>query len=343
MKQSLTLPPRTRENITLLNPLRAGRKLVFQRGELAGEIALFLARSEYDPCWPTFQCAGGCFALQTPNPLLQLLADCPPLHQQDTSLPAWYWLLLNQQLATTLQACWGPLSAAASPLTGEQIPVFVCRVTLGEQQHSSLLALPFTVLQYWFEQADWQPVLQPLPAALPLTVPLRVADITLTPSRLTALRPGDLLLPAYSYFQPCGTGVLHLDALEIQGQLYPEAEPITFVLSDYKESTMSYSQPPLSDGEFNSHEHGQSPSGSAFHNLPLEMSVRCGSLRLTLGELRQLAPGSTLTVEHVTPGEALLCHGNFPVAKGELVDVEGRLGFEVVTLLSHPPLVVEEE
>lgn len=343
MRRPLQLPQRARQSVALQNQFSTGRQLFFQHGERCGVITLLPARGRYDLRWPGFQCAGGSFALQTPNPLLHLLAECPPLHQPDVQLPDWYWRLLNQQLPPTLQTCWGPLSAATQPLPEEQTVLFVCRVSLEEEQHSSLLALTPAVLQHWFAQADWQPVLQPLPAELPLTVPLRVADIILTPARLAALQPGDLLLPPSSDFQPCGTGALRLGSLLIQGRLQPDSAPTTFVLSDYKESPMSYSQPPLSDGEFNSSAHGNSASGSAFQDLPLEMSIRCGSLRLTLGELRQLAPGCTLTVEHVIPGEALLCHGNFPVAKGELVDVEGRLGFEVVTLLSHAPLVVEEE
>lgn len=96
---------------------------------------------------------------------------------------------------------------------------------------------------------------------------------------------------------------------------------------------------PLSGDETSTLPGAEAPGNLPLQDLPLELSVRCGSLCLTLGELQQLAPGSTLTVDNIAPGDALLCHGNFPLAKGELVDVEGRLGFQVVTLLNRNPLV----
>ncbi|MBD3707613.1 FliM/FliN family flagellar motor switch protein [Enterobacter hormaechei] len=79
---------------------------------------------------------------------------------------------------------------------------------------------------------------------------------------------------------------------------------------------------------------------AAFDALPLALTVRCGQLRLTLSELQRLNRGATVMVDNVLPGEALLCHGDFPLAKGELVDVEGRLGLQITHMLPgsvNPP------
>jgi type III secretion protein Q len=69
--------------------------------------------------------------------------------------------------------------------------------------------------------------------------------------------------------------------------------------------------------------------------LPLALTLRCGSLELTLGDLRRIAAGTVLPVNGVTPGFATLCHGERVVAEGELVSVEGRLGLQITRMASH--------
>lgn len=70
--------------------------------------------------------------------------------------------------------------------------------------------------------------------------------------------------------------------------------------------------------------------------LPLALTLRCGSLELTLGDLRRIAAGTVLPVNGVTPGFATLCHGDRVVAEGELVSVEGRLGLQITRMASRP-------
>ena len=68
--------------------------------------------------------------------------------------------------------------------------------------------------------------------------------------------------------------------------------------------------------------------------LPMALTLRCGSLNLTLGELRRMAAGTTLPVDGITPGFATLCYGERVVAEGELVDIEGRLGLQITRMAS---------
>lgn len=64
-------------------------------------------------------------------------------------------------------------------------------------------------------------------------------------------------------------------------------------------------------------------------HLPLDLTLRCGQLNLSLGQLRHLGAGTVLIAAGVTPGFATLCHGDRVVAEGELVDVDGRLGIQI--------------
>lgn len=77
-----------------------------------------------------------------------------------------------------------------------------------------------------------------------------------------------------------------------------------------------------------------SPAPDPLEQMPLELTLRCGNLTLTLGELRRLSSGTVLEVSGITPGHATLCHGLRVVAEGELVDVDGRLGLQITRMAS---------
>jgi type III secretion protein Q len=68
--------------------------------------------------------------------------------------------------------------------------------------------------------------------------------------------------------------------------------------------------------------------------LPMALTLRCGTLNINLGDLRRVAAGTILEVSGITPGYATLCHGERVVAEGELVDVEGRLGLQITRMAS---------
>ena len=66
-----------------------------------------------------------------------------------------------------------------------------------------------------------------------------------------------------------------------------------------------------------------------FDELSMALTVRCGVLSLTLGELRNLAPGAVLGITGYAPGMAGLYYGDRPIGQGQLVEVDGRLGLQL--------------
>lgn len=99
-----------------------------------------------------------------------------------------------------------------------------------------------------------------------------------------------------------------------------------------------------SDGYANTHHEDENydpqstetqASLDSLDQLPMALTLRCGSLELTLGDLRRIAAGTVLPVNGVTPGFATLCHGERVVAEGELVSVEGRLGLQITRMASQ--------
>lgn len=69
-------------------------------------------------------------------------------------------------------------------------------------------------------------------------------------------------------------------------------------------------------------------------HLPLNLTLRCGQLTLSLEQLSQLGSGSVLEVQGIAPGHASLCHGEQVVGEGELVEVDGRLGLQITRMAS---------
>ncbi|KAA8712079.1 FliM/FliN family flagellar motor switch protein [Pseudomonas cannabina] len=78
------------------------------------------------------------------------------------------------------------------------------------------------------------------------------------------------------------------------------------------------------------------PEPAAFESLALDLTLRCGQIKLTLAELRRLDAGTILEVAGIAPGYATLCHGERVVAEGELVDVDGRLGLQITRMVKQP-------
>ena len=66
-----------------------------------------------------------------------------------------------------------------------------------------------------------------------------------------------------------------------------------------------------------------------FDELSMALNVRCGTLNLTLGELRNLAPGAVLGIGGYAPGMAGLYYGDRPIGQGQLVEIDGRLGLQL--------------
>ena len=69
-----------------------------------------------------------------------------------------------------------------------------------------------------------------------------------------------------------------------------------------------------------------------FDSLPLNLTIETGQVSLSMAELKQLTVGSLVTAEGVSPGQAVLRYQGQTIARGELVDVEGRLGLQITSV-----------
>ena len=69
--------------------------------------------------------------------------------------------------------------------------------------------------------------------------------------------------------------------------------------------------------------------GEAFLDLELSVEVWLGTERVALERLLELKPGKVLPLSHDPDGPVDLVVNGSPVARGELVVIDGRFGFRV--------------
>ncbi len=316
-----------------------GLRMPFQLGENLGELHIELARGVQPEAGTAMRCAAGALWLSNAEEVCALLSDCPSLPTYSDEDHFWYWMLFNHALSEQIRALFGELNASE----GEPpIGAFGVRltVTLGELWAQSVLTAAPEVLCTLLAAPCWLGTVNDAMVALPLTLPFCVGELTLSIAELASLKPDDVLLPRENLFTPQGAGTLRFAHLQVHGELVgPEGRCAGFYLNELETTSMTFiyndneTEIDVQDESDMKQHIDVEPADATLDLLPLALTVRCGCLHLTVGDLKRLAPGSTIMVEHVQPGEALLCHGDYPLAKGELVDVEGRLGLQITYML----------
>ncbi|WP_436892687.1 FliM/FliN family flagellar motor switch protein [Siccibacter turicensis] len=316
----------------------AGWRFRFDTDEASGWLELHLTAQASGAVQARgLACQAGTLWLSEPEAVCGLLSSCPALPDAARD-QAWYWPLYNQAMCAPLQDLLGAISPSDADVPPDDLLWLSLTVVLGDARaHSALGATPET-LTHLLAHVGWQPLYAPADEALSLSLPLNLGALTLPLAQLRALRPDDVILPTRTWFTPTGEGELHLARVRIQGELQgEEGRAGRFYITDLEITDVNVTPDdyamdgmPQPDDERPA---APATETSAFDPLPLALTLRCGHLRLTLGEINRLSVGTTLMVDHVVPGEALLCHGDFPLAKGELVDVEGRLGLQITHML----------
>lgn len=247
--------------------------------------------------------------------------------------------------------------------TSAELTLWV-EVILGDFRLRSRLRTACHTVQRWLSRPGWYAPHSALPTHLAIRLPLILANVTLSQEQLASLEPGDVICPHRQYFSPQGDGSITLANRRLAGQLRMDAlVPYWFAVTELEEcpvttfpgettpfgdptpfdDTASYGNPtsygntlpdnsnvqetlPCAESTLPS---GEPLSGYPLPPLALALTVRCGYLTLTLQDLQQLAPGTVLTLQQAVPGEATLYHGEQPLAQGELVNVDGRLGLQI--------------
>ncbi|SDB66730.1 type III secretion protein Q [Pseudomonas sp. NFACC23-1] len=356
---ALVLPTVGSEDATARRLLGIGVRLPF---EVAGETGLLEltpggVAAGSTPC--VLACAHGVFTLDEPGAVLSLFGECPVvLPAEPGPDDTWFWSLFQQTLSEPLRQAFGFIKPAAEPA----VQGIACRldVRVGTARVTSHLEMTGATLLGLLRTDPWQRRAAPRIEGFALRVPLELGHLALAAGQVATLRPGDVLVPQTALFDSSGQGLIRLGRHCLQVRVHSRAAPLRLTLLALEETVMSTTadtdiltpdwddstgyEPDAQTGEATEHplsayaaETEEAPMTEPvaadlperFDDLPLALTIRCGHLHLTLGELRNLAPGAVLQVPGVAPGTAALFYGERALAQGELVEVDGRLGLQI--------------
>ena len=126
----------------------------------------------------------------------------------------------------------------------------------------------------------------------------------LAPEELAALAPGDVLLLDEG---PSDAACLHLPGLRLHGRLEGD--------------------------DFHLEEPTVDPSTA---ELSLELTVELARVSITLGDLARVEAGGAIPLHAPRDGRVVLRLGDRPVARGQLVEIDGALGVRIERLEGRP-------
>lgn len=335
MISPLALPVVDSATVAALRRLGRGLRMPYQAAGQHGELIVEPGEAPIGQSALGFETACGVLTFGEPGPVLSLLGDCPvTLAAQGNDPDAWFWALFQHQLSPQVQSLLGFLRLRE----GIRPATFSCRltVTLGQSRVVDCLRMPPDTFLALCAAGPWLPLAQPMPSSFPLSVSLLLGRSQLPISQVSSIRPGDVLMLKHPMFNPSGDGHVCLGRHRLQGRLDDDNGTLRFSVFSIEElcvDEMSADQsqgydwvePLPTDEQAPVDVFGHEP----FDELAMALSVRCGTLQLSLGELRQLAPGAVVGVSGYAPGMAGLYYGDRPIGHGKLVDVDGRLGLQL--------------
>ncbi|SFL97888.1 type III secretion system cytoplasmic ring protein SctQ [Rugamonas rubra] len=203
----------------------------------------------------------------------------------------------------------------------------------------------------WLEGGAWTRRRLPLARFLdlPLAPAVVLASHTMPGHACRALAPGDVLLPDTPRFGCDGVGRLRLGGRHFRLRYLAPGTLHILALEDTLEPTLTDTPPPDLDADLGPADAAAAapPAGpgadaapgadadpghdalTPLDLLPLTLSFELGHLRLTLGELRALAPGAVLSCHGGSPAAVAILARGRRLGTGEAVDVAGRLGIRV--------------
>jgi len=325
----LSVPVVNANTVAARRRLGRGLRMPFQVSGQHGELLMTPGRAPTGVKPLCFESTSGVLAFAEPGPLLSLLGECPvTLAEAGNDPDSWFWELFLHHLSPEVRTLFGYLRLLSAP----RKLTFGCRftVTLGASRVVSYLWLAPETLLALCDAGPWKAIAAPLPASFQLALTVTLGRLRLPIQQVRHLRVGDVVMLEQPLFDPQGNGQLHIGRHRLHGCIDDESGPLCLTLISIEETSVDED---FATQQYPGHEDEQPVvdvfGHEPFDELNMALNVRCGTLSLTLGELRNLAPGAVLGISGYAPGMAGLYYGDRPIGQGQLVEVDGRLGLQL--------------
>jgi type III secretion protein Q len=322
------------DSLTVQAYRRLGRGLRFSF-EVAGEVGeLLLEPGRAPECGVSLSLETRCgvMTFSDAGPLLSLMGDCPVVLADTENDPcSWFWALFEQRMSTQLVSVFGYVR----PIGDVQPQTFECRasIALGQARSVSRLRMAPESLLALYESGPWHPLKASVADRFPFLIPVILGQLQVSVEQLRSVQPGDVVLLENTQLDGEGVGQLNVGKLRLHVMIDDEGARRCLNICSIEEVAVDDVFFASTDVDANAQAQRVLDEDQSLEHLPLALSVRCGALKLSLGELRQLAPGVVLNIEGYSPGMAGLYYGDRPIGLGQLVEVDGRLGLQLSRII----------
>ncbi|KTC49598.1 type III secretion protein [Pseudomonas fluorescens ABAC62] len=329
MLPQLMLPLVMGDTATARRRLGRGLRMPFHVAGQDGELQLEPGRAPAGVHTVCLDTGCGELALAEAGPLLSLLGECPvTLAEAGNDANSWFWAVFQHHLSPQVRSLLGYVRL----LETERTAGFGCRlsVSLGASRVAGYVWLSPESFLALCDAGPWRPMAAPVHGAFQLAIAVTLGRLRLPIAQARTLRAGDVVIFEQCFFQADGNGHVQVGRRRLHGCIDDATGQLHLALTSIEDTSV--------DEEFSvpdilGHEEGEPLvdmfGSEPFDELSIGLSVRCGTLELTLGELRNLAPGAVLGVAGYAPGMAGLYYGDRPIGQGQLVEVDGRLGLQL--------------
>lgn len=325
----LTLPLLKGATVAARRRLGRGLCLAFQVAGQGGQLRLEPGRAPAGGPAVCIETVCGVLALAEAGPLLSLLGDCPvTLASSGNDPDSWFWALFQLHLSPQVRSLLGYVRL----LETDPPKAFGCRlaVTLGKARVEGYVWLTPESFLALCDAGPWRAIAGPMPASFRLSIAVTLGRLQLPIAQARSLRTGDVLVLEQTFFLAEGSGYVQVGMRRLHGRIDDDSGPLCLSLTSIEETSVDeeFIAPHYAGDEDDKpvmDVFGHEP----FDELSMALNVRCGTLNLTLGELRNLAPGAVLGIAGYAPGMAGLYYGDRPIGQGQLVEVDGRLGLQL--------------
>lgn len=228
------------------------------------------------------------------------------------------WDRANQDLAWDLRFSLGPLKSAVPLDRDERGIVVSASLQIRETPRSVRLFLPFRTL----ERMRYNPSIQSRGASLQAVgwdCPISIATEKFLPKDLAEIDPGDVLLVGRRAALWYPDGFRRGRRLISQGSNFSSFQADNYFETESELPDPQETMPTDADAQ----------NASNFDDLPVKLHVVIGEKRLTLGELESLTAGAVIEFDRAIDTAADLIVNGAKIGRGELVEIEGKLGVRV--------------
>ncbi|HYD63138.1 MAG TPA: FliM/FliN family flagellar motor switch protein [Noviherbaspirillum sp.] len=180
--------------------------------------------------------------------------------------------------------------------------------------------------------AAWEKDLLPVHTCLDMSYAsdIRIAQHELPASALRAIAAGDIILPSNPVFGCDGEGRVLLAGLQTCVR-YRAPCSLEIIATEGNIDTMDteYTTSDVLPGEIGAAA-DTSSAPSELDAIPVTLDFSLGQVKMRLGEMRALGPGTILSLSGGSPSSIAIRSADRLIGRGEVVDVNGQLGIRIV-------------